>query len=137
MPTSNYDLPLFEENTPPDLIGVVNNAFNTIDNALNTIQQAVTAMQAGKAPTSHATNATTYGVGTATNYGHVRISSDTSGTSADTALSQAGAHTMQSAIDALEAASVDTTPVSNLTTGDLSQLGITADGIVVNKTVSG
>lgn len=34
-----------------------------------------------RAPTSHATNATTYGAGTGTNYGHLRLSDSTSSTS--------------------------------------------------------
>ena len=35
----------------------------------------------GKAPTSHASAATTYGAGTGSNYGHVKLSDSTSGTS--------------------------------------------------------
>lgn len=38
-----------------------------------------------KAPTSHASSATTYGIGTSSNYGHVKLSDSTSSTSAATA----------------------------------------------------
>ena len=41
----------------------------------------------GKAPTSHATTATTYGVGTESNYGHLKITDSTSSTAASTAAS--------------------------------------------------
>lgn len=49
----------------------------------------------------------------------------------DTAL-----YNLQQAVDQLESKGVNTTPTSNLTVDDLKALGITADGIVVNKTVS-
>lgn len=39
----------------------------------------------GKAPTAHASNATTYGIGTSSNYGHVKLSDSTSSTSAASA----------------------------------------------------
>lgn len=42
---------------------------------------AVTAEQAGAAPTSHASTATTYGKATSSNYGHVKLSASTSSTS--------------------------------------------------------
>ena len=40
-----------------------------------------------KAPTSHATNATTYGVGTSSNYGHLKITDAVDSTATDTAAS--------------------------------------------------
>lgn len=39
----------------------------------------------GKAPTSHASTATTYGIGTSSNYGHVKLSDSTSSTSSTSA----------------------------------------------------
>ncbi len=38
-------------------------------------------LASGKAPTSHASTATTYGAGTSSNYGHVKLSASTSSTS--------------------------------------------------------
>lgn len=42
-------------------------------------------LAAGKAPTAHASTATTYGIGTGSNYGHVKLSDSTSSTSAASA----------------------------------------------------
>ena len=42
----------------------------------------ITASSIGAAPTSHASTATTYGAGTSSNYGHVKLSDSTSSTSA-------------------------------------------------------
>ena len=55
-----------------------------------------------KAPTSHATNATTYGAGTGSNYGHVKLSDATDGTAA--AASGGTAATPKAVSDALAAA---------------------------------
>ena len=43
-----------------------------------------TASEVGAAPTSHASTATTYGAGTSSNYGHVKLSDSTSSTSSTT-----------------------------------------------------
>ena len=43
-----------------------------------------TASEVGAAPTSHASTATTYGTGTSSNYGHVKLSDSTSSTSSTT-----------------------------------------------------
>ena len=48
----------------------------------------------GKAPTSHASNATTYGVGTSSNYGHLKITDSLTSTDADTAASAAAIKTV-------------------------------------------
>jgi hypothetical protein len=49
-------------------------------------------------PTNHASTATTYGVGTSTKYGHVKIVDSYSGTSTDSALSQNGAKILYDAL---------------------------------------
>lgn len=56
----------------------------------------------GKAPKSHASSATTYGAGTSSNYGHVKLSDSTSGTAA--AASGGTAATPKAVKDALDAA---------------------------------
>lgn len=55
-----------------------------------------------RAPTSHASNTTTYGKGTASNYGHVKLSDATNGTTA--AASGGTAATPKAVSDALKAA---------------------------------
>lgn len=47
----------------------------------------VTSSQIGAAPTSHASTAKTYGVGTSTNYGHLKITDSKTSTETDTAAS--------------------------------------------------
>ena len=56
-------------------------AINEIFTALNTYKSTNDAAVAGKAPTSHASSATTYGKGDSTNYGHVKLSDSTDSTS--------------------------------------------------------
>ena len=49
--------------------------------ALKALIDALTTTVSGKAPTSHASSTTTYGAGSGSNYGHVKLSDSTSGTS--------------------------------------------------------
>ena len=62
----------------------------------------ITAANVGAAPTSHASTATTYGMGTDSNYGHVKLSDSTSSTTA--AASGGTAATPKAVKDALDAA---------------------------------
>lgn len=48
---------------------------------LKTLIDTLTTTVSGKAPTSHASTGTTYGAGSGSNYGHVKLSDSTSGTS--------------------------------------------------------
>lgn len=65
----------------------------------------VTTSLSGKAPTSHASSATTYGMGTGSNYGHVKLSDSTSSTSAASAGIAASPKAVKAAYDkAVEAA---------------------------------
>lgn len=54
---------------------------NYVDGVTSAIQTQLN----GKSPTSHASTATTYGIGTGSNYGHVKLSDSTSSTSAASA----------------------------------------------------
>jgi len=62
----------------------------------------ITYSDVGAAPTSHASTATTYGKGTSSNYGHVKLSDSTSSTLA--AASDGTAATPKAVSDALQAA---------------------------------
>lgn len=55
-----------------------------LDMQMEAANQSITQLQSGKAPTMHASSTTQYGSGTATNYGHVRLS-DTPSQNAATA----------------------------------------------------
>ena len=66
--------------------------------------QKVKTLLNAKAPTSHASTATTYGKGTASNYGHVRLSDSTSSTSAASAGIAASPKAVKAAYDLANAA---------------------------------
>lgn len=66
---------------------VVVEAINEILSSLTTLGQTlsgqITSLGTDKAPNNHASTATTYGTGTASNYGHVKLSDSTSSTSGE------------------------------------------------------
>ena len=71
---------------------------------------ALTASDVGAAPTSHASSATTYGVGTSANYGHVKLDNTTPltlGTASTDGVATGKAH-MHNAIESVARASVTT-----------------------------
>lgn len=84
------------------------------DTAIKAEVERATAAEAGKAPTSHASDTTAYGVGNGTNYGHVRLAvastpatSDATGGIAATPkvvndAVAAASNTLQTSIDAIE-----------------------------------
>lgn len=64
------------------LVGAVNELKTTYDTCFGNVSTTLD----GKAPTSHASSATTYGVGTAANYGHLRISDTYTSNLSDTGM---------------------------------------------------
>ena len=66
--------------------------------------QKVKTLLNAKAPTSHASTATTYGMGTASNYGHVKLSDSTASTSAASAGIAASPNAVKAAYDLASAA---------------------------------
>ncbi len=95
--TSNYNLHKIDLTDAPPDITVLNPNWDTIDSTMKTLdtgvsdaksaastaQTAATNAQStadGKAPKSHASSDTTYGVGTDTNYGHLKLSGSVSST---------------------------------------------------------
>lgn len=56
--------------TASTVVGAINELKLTYDSCISSLNTAI----GGKAPTSHASSANTYGVGTASNYGHLKIS---------------------------------------------------------------
>ena len=56
--------------TAATVVGAINELKSTYDSCISSLDTAV----GGKAPTSHASSANTYGVGSATDYGHLKIS---------------------------------------------------------------
>ena len=56
------------------VVGAVNELKSTYDCCISDLQTYTSSLDSGKAPTNHASTATIYGVGNATNYGHVKLS---------------------------------------------------------------
>ena len=81
-----------------------------IANTTNHITAAERTAWNGKAPTSHANTATTYGVGTESNFGHLKITDSTSSTAASTA---ASAKAIKSVADALSSLQTSVTSLQN------------------------
>lgn len=91
--TTNYQFPLYDSGDKPNLRDQYNGAMNMLDTVIkgidddtdsltqqfgqlsDTVQSVQTALES-KAPINHASAATTYGAGTETNYGHVKLTSD-------------------------------------------------------------
>ena len=84
------------------------------DSAVVTIQSAIN----GRAPTSHASSATTYGVGTASNYGHVKLDNSTPltvGTASADGVATGKAH-VHNALESVARASVTTADLTHINT---------------------
>ena len=80
------------------LVGAVNELKTTYDTCFGNVSTTL----GGKAPTSHASSATTYGVGTSANYGHVKLSdstASTSSTSGGTAATPAAVKAVQDSLN--------------------------------------
>ena len=56
------------------VVGAINELKTTYDCCVSALNTSITNVNNAKAPTSHASSATTYGVGNATDYGHLKIS---------------------------------------------------------------
>lgn len=111
MPTTNLKLPLFDASTPPDLITVVNAAFQTLDTTIKSIQDAAGTLN-----------------GTVTSLNETVQSLNSTVQGHTTKIS-----TIEGEIRDLQGKGVNTTPTSVLTTEGLKGVGVTADGILVNR----
>ena len=60
--------------TSHEVVGAINEIHSTLDSHITDVSSTIQALTTGKAPTSHASSGTTYGVGTASSYGHVKLS---------------------------------------------------------------
>jgi len=82
-----------------------------------------------RAPTSHSSSATTYGTGTSSNYGHVKLSDSTSSTTA--AASGGTAATPKAVKDALDAAKAyaDSLPQGSVTDVKVDNASVVTSGV--------
>ena len=63
------------------IVSAVNEVLSALNNYKVSNDSAVTGLSTSKAPIAHASTSTTYGIGTSSNYGHVKLSDSTTSTS--------------------------------------------------------
>ena len=111
----NNERPIFTEDstlanivsgeTIATLFGKLKKAMTSLITHLSDTTKHITATERvtwdSKAPTSHASTATTYGVGTSSNYGHLKITDALNSTATDTAASAKAVKTLNDAIGVL------------------------------------
>lgn len=96
------------------------------------------ASSAGKAPTSHASNTTTYGASSASNYGHVRLSDSTSSTSSTSGGYAATPKAVKTAYDLANGKEAKhTTTTASLAVASWSSLAqtVSVTGVTASNTV--
>ena len=110
----------------------ISNALDTANSALNTANS--------KAPISHAATSTTYGVGTSSNYGHLKIMSDIAINSsvADTAISPASLNKIYKSFELTSQQPYLTIRINGAnTTGDIKLIvGVGAEIIILEVNCS-
>lgn len=121
--TTNYQFPLYDSGDKPNLRDQYNGAINMIDTMFKQANDktdanssAVEQLQtdvAGKAPTMHASSGTTYGLGTTTNYGHVKLTDE-----AGSAGASSGTAATQACVAAMINQSIDTRDMNVVVIGD-------------------
>lgn len=126
----------YNETSPSESASGVSAAMAASSYALRAAYNSLKTSIAGKAPTSHASTATTYGIGTASRYGHVKLS-DTY-TSGQTASNGVGAST-KALYDVYSLVSGLQTTVNTLNSKirDIYEYHTAADGEVRYKLESG
>lgn len=100
--------------------------------------QTVTPANIGAAPTSHASTGTGYGIGTGSNYGHVKLSDSTSSTSAASAGIAASPAAVKAAYDLANTAKTNAAnAIATMTVITLSASGWNSSSMTQTATVSG
>lgn len=121
--TTNYQFPLYDSGDKPNLRDQYNGAINMIDTMFkqandktdansSAIEQLQTDV-AGKAPTMHASCEKTYGLGTTTNYGHVKLTDTVGNLDASS-----GTAATQACVAAMINQSIDTRDMNVVVVGD-------------------
>ena len=74
MTVNNLGIPSSLNTTVKNIVGAINEILLNYTNNKATTDASIEELQNGKAPTNHASEETTYGAGTASTYGHVKLS---------------------------------------------------------------
>lgn len=81
MSPNGMGIPTALNTTAKQIVEAINEVLAALNTYKTSTNDSITGLTNSKAPTSHASSATTYGVGSSTNYGHVKLSDNTSSTS--------------------------------------------------------
>ena len=93
--------------TAKQIVGAINEVLASLNAYKTSTSGSITGLTNSKAPNDHSSTATTYGTGTSTKYGHVKLSDATNGTEGESggvAATPAAVATVQAAVDALDIA---------------------------------
>lgn len=120
----------------PPIIEKINALSTDVSTAQSTADSAVSAASTaqstadGKAPKAHASTATTYGIGTSGNYGHVKLSDSTSSTSAASAGIAASPKAVKAAYDLANTAN---TAAENAASNSVTGVSLSSKTLTVTK----
>lgn len=124
--------------TAKQIVEAINEVLASLDTYKTATNDSITGLTNSKAPNNHASTATTYGTGSGTNYGHVKLSdstSSTSGAGAGIAATPAAVKTVKDALDALNTALALPAGVTVPYAGAISPTGwLLCNGQAVSRT---
>lgn len=80
MTPNGMGVPTSLNTSSKQIVGAINEVLASFNSYKTTSDSAITGLTNSKAPNNHASTETTYGVGSSTNYGHVKLSDATAGT---------------------------------------------------------
>ena len=93
--------------TAKQIVESINEVLASLNAYKTATNDSITGLTNSKAPNDHSSTATTYGIGTSTKYGHVKLSDATNGTEGESggvAATPAAVATVQAAVDTLNIA---------------------------------
>ena len=107
MSPNGMGIPTTLNTTAKQIVEAINEVLASLDTYKTSTNDSITGLTNSKAPNDHSSTATTYGTGTSTKYGHVKLSDATDGTEGESggvAATPAAVATVQAAVDALNIA---------------------------------
>lgn len=149
MTVNNLGIPTLLNTTAKNVVDAINEILINYTNNKTTTDAAITGLQNSKAPNNHASEETTYGVGTASTYGHVKLydgidsdSGSNSGVAATPAAVKALNTSLQSVCTALNSklsttgCAADSAKVGGTAKGGLFT-NLSASGQTISATIGG
>ena len=124
--------------TAKQIVEAVNEVLASLNAYKTATNDSITGLTNSKAPNDHSSTATTYGTGTSTKYGHVKLSDATNGTEGESdgvAATPAAVATVQAAVDTLNTALALPAGVTVPYAGATSPIGwLLCNGQAVSRT---